>query len=363
MRYNQIRAMLAISLASLRSQIKSPTSLIFGIFFPLTFIFVFGYLGNGVPGKYEVAITRGSDTHNTIYNALLRDTSFSVTTGLSDDSLDLLLSKKEITSIISIESADPSQPLLVKVRFNAAQGNTAGSIMARLAALQNKDRFGIYSEGVKVAQIIPEVSDHRTFEAIDFVLPGQLGFSIMSLAIFGTAFTFFLLRNTLVLKRFFATPIRRHYIILGEALSRLGFQVATAAVIIIMGHYIFSFTLMHGVVTVLNMLLVSALGFLVFMGFGYVISGIAKTDSIIPVLANSITLPQMLLSGTFFPVESFPKWIQPICNVLPLTHLNNALRQIAYDGASLVDVWQPVGILVLWGIIVYALASRLFRWE
>ncbi len=363
MSYSQIRAMFAIALASLRSQIKSPTSLIFGIFFPLTFIFVFGYLGKGVPGKYEVGITRNSDIKNVVYQSLMHDTAFSVTTGISTDSLETLLSKKEITAIISIDSTAPSQPLLVKVRFHAAQGNTAGSIIARLSAIQNKDRFGIYSEGVKVAQILPEVSDQRTFEAIDFVLPGQLGFSIMSLAIFGTAFTFFLLRNTLVLKRFFATPIKRQYIILGEALSRLGFQVITAAIIIVMGHLIFNFTLLHGAVTVLNMLIASILGFLVFMGFGYAISGIAKTDSIIPVLANSITLPQMLLSGTFFPVESFPKWIQPICNVLPLTHLNNALRQIAYDGASLLDVWQPIGVLIIWGVVIYALAARVFRWE
>ena len=60
------------------------------------------------------------------------------------------------------------------------------------------------------------------------------------------------------------------------------------------------------------MLTLSAMGLIVFMGFGFVVSGIAKNESVIPPLANVITLPQFLLSGTFFPIDAFPKWLQAI---------------------------------------------------
>ncbi len=363
MEYNQARAMLAITKASLRSQLKNPSSIVFGVFFPMIFIIIFGYLGKGGIGKYHVAISKESNISNPIYDALIADTAFEVTPNLSKDSCDEMLTKKDIVAVITINETAPGLPMLVKVRFNAAQGNTAGSIMTRLAAIENKDRLGIYAQGNKIAQIIPDVSTDRTYEAIDFVLPGQLGFSILSLAIFGTAFTFFFLRNTLVLKRFFATPIKRQYIILGEAFSRLFFQVITTLIILFVGHYAFNFTLVNGWVTVLNMTIVSSLAFLVFMGFGFVISGLAKTESVIPPFANLITLPQLMLSGTFFPIESFPKWMQPICNILPLTHLNDALRKIAYDGSNLIEIWQPLGALILWGIIIYYTASRVFRWE
>ncbi len=363
MKYSQLRAMLAITKASLLSQLKSPSSIVFGIAFPMIFIFVFGYLGKGIAGKYHVAITSNSLQENDVYRGLVKDTAFKVLTGLTNDSCEELLTKKDIQAIVSIESPASGAPLIVKVRFNAVQGNTAGSIMSRIAGMQNKDPFGIYEQGNKIGQIVPEVSTSRTFEAIDFVLPGQLGFSILSLAVFGTAFSFFFLRNTLVLKRFFATPIRREFIILGEAFSRLFFQVITALIIIVIGHYAFNFTLVHGAITVINMLLVSSLGFVVFMGFGFMVSGVAKTEGTIPPFANLITMPQFLLSGTFFPIESFPDWMQPICKILPLTHLNNALRNIAYDGYSLFQVWQPVGILLIWGVGIYFIASRVFRWE
>jgi ABC-2 type transport system permease protein len=81
----------------------------------------------------------------------------------------------------------------------------------------------------KVAELRTEVVNTRTFSSIDFILPGMLGFSLLSAGVFGTAFVFFNLRNTLVLKRFFATPIQRTYIVLGEGLSRVMFSTLTSS--------------------------------------------------------------------------------------------------------------------------------------
>jgi len=99
------------------------------------------------------------------------------------------------------------------------------------------------------------------------------------------------------------------------------------------------------------------------MGFGFIVSGIAKNEGSIPPLANIITLPQFLLAGTFFSIEVFPRWLQPICKILPLTYFNDAMRKIAFEGAHLVDCWQQIGILLIWGVIVYMAAIKIFRWE
>ena len=111
------------------------------------------------------------------------------------------------------------------------------------------------------------------------------------------------------------------------------------------------------------MLLLSAIGLVVFMGFGFVVSGLARNESTIPPIANIITLPQFLLSGTFFPVDAFPGWLQKIANVLPLTWLNDALRKIAFEGAGFGDISTHLLVILAWGIVVYAAAVRVFRWE
>jgi ABC-2 type transport system permease protein len=168
---------------------------------------------------------------------------------------------------------------------------------------------------------------------------------------------------TLVIKRFFATPVKRYSIVLGEAIARIVFSLLGALFIILIGYYFFGFTLIHGFVTVLEMLFLSALGLIVFMGFGFVVSGIAKNESSVPPIANIITLPQFLLSGTFFSITAFPTWLQPISRALPLTYLNDALRQVAFEGATLMDVSHQVLILLIWGIIIYAVAVKTFKWE
>ena len=198
---------------------------------------------------------------------------------------------------------------------------------------------------------------------IDFILPGQLGFSLLASGVFGIAFTFFSLRNTLVLKRFFATPISRTYIILGEMFSRVSFQMITAVVIILAGYYFFDFTLIYGFETFIELLVLSFIGLVVFMGMGFIVSGVAKNDNTIPPFANLITLPQFLICGTFFPIDVFPKWLQWIAQVMPLTHLNNALREVAFSGNNLWDERWEVSILLLWGIVVYAIAVKVFKWE
>jgi ABC-2 type transport system permease protein len=99
------------------------------------------------------------------------------------------------------------------------------------------------------------------------------------------------------------------------------------------------------------------------MGFGFVVSSLAKNESSIPPFANLFTMPQFLLAGTFFSIDVFPTWLQPICRVLPLTHFNDAMRQIAFEGAHLADCGKQIGILALWGVAIYALAIKVFKWE
>jgi ABC-2 type transport system permease protein len=99
------------------------------------------------------------------------------------------------------------------------------------------------------------------------------------------------------------------------------------------------------------------------MGFGFIVSGLAKSDSTIPPFANLITMPQFLIGGTFFSIEAFPKWLQPVSRALPLTHLNAALRKVAFEGQNLFQVRQEIGILAIWGIVVYFIAIKVFKWE
>jgi ABC-2 type transport system permease protein len=99
------------------------------------------------------------------------------------------------------------------------------------------------------------------------------------------------------------------------------------------------------------------------MGVGLIFSSVAKSDSSIPLLINLFGFPQMMLSGTFFPIEVFPVWLQSICRILPLTQYNDSIRKIAFEGQGILDCWREIGILGIWTVIIYIIATRVIKWE
>lgn len=363
--YSQLRAMLAITKASLRSILRSPSAVVFTLLFPLIFILVFGFIRGG-DIRLRVGLQPESEMENALFEQLGASPGVTLVLGETEDQLQASLKKGDLDALVRIvRNASPTteSSYTLQLTTTITGGESAAIVRSMLEHLVDKANLEAMGPRRDLAKLEQKVVQSREYKTIDFILPGQLGFSLLSSGVFGTAFVFFNLRQTLVVKRFFATPIRKPYIVMGEALSRMVFSLLGAAFLITVGHFAFGFTLVHGWITFLSMIGLSALGLIVFMGFGFLVSGLAKSESTIPPLANVITLPQFLLSGTFFSIQNFPAWLQPICKVLPLTYLNEAMRLVAYDGAGWDQLWMPVGIVILSGIVVYALAVRFFRWE
>ncbi len=377
--YSNTKATLAIAKASFRSILRSPSAVVFSLVFPLIFIVVFANIGGGGI-SVDVGVAKTCDTSSIIYKALKSVKIVNLVTNQSTDEMNKNLSKGSIDAILDIKnnhsggltlypplSLPPNNlpnkpPFSVNVQYTKASNKDGilKSVISNIISQMNSSM----SKGLpQMAEVNETTIQGREYKYIDFILPGMLGFSLLSSGVFGTAFVFLSLRLTLVIKRFFANPVKRYSIVLGEALARIVFALLGALFIIGIGHYAFGFTLIHGFITVLNMLVLSAIGLIIFMGFGFIISGVAKNESTVPPFSNIITLPQFLLSGTFFSTTAFPVWLQHISRVLPLTHLNDAMRKVAFEGASLGEVSHQLLILGIWFVGIYIVAVKTFKWE
>lgn len=362
--YSQMRAMLAITRASLSAAFRSPQGVFFSLFFPIVLIVIFGSLGRGGPMSVDVAFDKQTDTTNVLYRNLANNPLFDFQQG-TEAEVDDLLKKGRITARIRIVPVKKSDTTLYDIHLvtsSASMRNFAVLQTALENVIQEVDEK-VYPGRPSVAFISHEQVQGRAYAQIDFLLPGMIGFSLIGAAIFGIAFSFYALKETLVLKRLYSTPIRKPYIVLGEAIARVIFQLTTVVVLIAFGYFVYGFTLAHGFITFLEMMLLSFLGLIVFMGFGFVISGVARNQNVIPIYANIFMFPQYFLSGTFFPKTALPLGLQSVINYLPLTALNDAMRNVAFEGTGLLSCWKEISILVAWGIIVYATAVRVFKWE
>ena len=359
--YSNLTATLALAKASFRSITRSPSAVVFTLAFPMIFILVFGFIGGG--GVHvDIALKPGTDMQNPVVQALSKNPIIRVYANPAKKNIDSLLSKGDLDAIIDVQKNPAGRPAYITdVTYTSVAPDKKNILQSVLNDLSF--RLNTQNTVPSVTEIRAQTITGRAYSTIDFILPGQLGFSLLSTGVFGTAFVFFSLRQNLVIKRFFATPVKKSSIVIGEGIARIGFALIGALIIILIGHFFFNFTLLKGAETVLNMMILSFLGVVVFMGFGFVVSGLAKSESTIPPISNIITLPQFLLSGTFFSIDVFPKWLQPISHALPLTHLNDAMRKVAFDGAGLWDVRLQILYILLWGIGVYAVAVKVFKWE
>ena len=365
--YSQSRALWAITRASFKAIFANPSAIIFSILFPIIFVLIFGAFGRGGAPVYRVAVSEGCDTLNIFFQSIkanpqIRVISYPDTVARNKDLL-----KGRLSALICVKEAKDSsgtQSFTVETKTTSASNNTIGGLLGILQSERMKYELALSGSKMDHVQIgKPDIKEVRPYRQIDFILPGQLGFSILFSTLFGVAFTFFGLREQLVLKRFYASPVRKLNILAGIGVSRLFFQLLSVVVLLLFGHFALNFTLHHGIITFFEIIIVTIVMLFLLMGVGLIFSSIVKTDTSIPLLINLFGFPQMMLSGTFFPIEVFPKWLQEICRVLPLTQYNDAIRKISFEGQHITDCWKQLGILGIWMIITYILLVRVLKWE
>jgi ABC-2 type transport system permease protein len=199
----------------------------------------------------------------------------------------------------------------------------------------------------------------RDLGYIDFLVPGILGLTIMQLGLFSVAFGFVQLKTTGTLRRLFATPTSPNYFLGAQVSSRLLITIVQVLILLGVGLW-FGVQLVGSIFVVLAL---SVVGSIVFLAMGFGVAGWAKNENQAAPVANLISLPMMFLSGSFFPREAMPEFLQQVTRFLPLTYLNDALRAVINDGAGL-DVIGPDLIgLAIWAVISFIIATRLFKWE
>ena len=195
---------------------------------------------------------------------------------------------------------------------------------------------------------------------VDFLVPGLIGMNLMGSGLWGLGFTVVIARSRKLLKRFAATPMRRSHYLLSFMLSRLAFLILEVAAVIVFAWLVFGFTVRG---SWLSVVLTTILGGFTFSGLGLLVAARPTTIEGVSGLMNFIMLPMWLLSGTFFSSERFPHILQPFIQALPLTALNNVLRALMNEGASLSSNWLPISILLAWCLISFVVALKIFRWQ
>lgn len=208
------------------------------------------------------------------------------------------------------------------------------------------------------ALAVDRVTEHGA-RYIDFLFPGLLGMSLMGTGLWAIGFAVADMRQRRVLKRFLVTPMRRSSFLASFLTSRLVFLAAEVTLITAFGVWVLGVPLRTSLAT---FAVVCTLGAVAFSALGLLVASRARTIEGVSGLLNLVIIPMWLGSGVFFSYERFPEEIHALLRALPLTALNDALREGMIDGAGLAEVVPELLVLALWTVVPFALALRVFRW-
>lgn len=359
---NQFRAFFTMMKYFFLAQTRNPATFAFGFMFPVVFISIFGLIGN------ETApITIGLPTESNLTNPItksIKEQDFIKTEEATKADLEKKMRQGKLSGIILVDTSNQQPPTYtIKVITSQANPQEAAGVTSFVKGLADETNLKLAGvENPRVSIIKSEISG-RQFRYIDFALPGMIGFSLLSTALFGTVFGLIYLKKALVLKRMFATPTKALTILLAQGGSRLIVALLQTILILAIGIIAFKFYLPYGFQSFIELLLISTIGLVAFLGFGYFFAGLASDENSAGPLVNLVSLPQFLLSGTFFPTDSLPSWIQPVANNLPLSYFNMAVRKITTEGGDITQTIPYLLGMIAWGAVMYILAAKTFRWE
>jgi len=252
---------------------------------------------------------------------------------------------------VLVRPGDPGAPVLT---FDPTRAETRLAQLATVEALE-------HAAGRR--DVVGATLDTRVRAGsryIDFLIPGLIGLNLLGTGMWGIGFPIATARQQKLLKRMLATPMRRSDYLLSHMLARLVWLVMEVVAVLGFGMLAFGVQVRG---SWLAFALVNLLGAVTFSALGLLVASRARTIEAVSGLMNVTMMPMWLLSGSFFSADRFPTAMQWLVQALPLTAVNNALRAIMSEGAGLLTVATPLGIIVAWGVASFFAALALFRWE
>jgi ABC-2 type transport system permease protein len=362
------RTIFTLTLYLSKRFMRDKTALFFTFMFPLLFLFVFGALNRGSGDvSFDVAFINNAQSQfaHEFERSVRQNKVFKIKDKVSSISdAKERMGRGEIDSIIElpppfgeVKNGLPNGEVIVYYEAASPQtGQTLAGIMQTNLDAINK-RLTNHTDPLTVKQAPTKTANLSSF---DYVFAGLMGFTILSLGIFGMANGFPVEKKTGRLRRLRATPLRASQLILATAIEYLLIGLVSLAMMFAVSLFMFDFN-MRG--DYLNLLIFTILGILTMFGFGLAIGGWARNEQQSAPLSNLIAFPMMFLSGTFFPRFLMPEWLQNLTGYLPLTPIIDGLRLITTEGRTLLSLGPQLLIIGVWTLVIYFIAIRVFRWE
>ncbi len=346
----------ALTLAMVRGFVRDRMTLFWSVVFPLMFLVVFGgLLTDQATPKLDVVQVGSVAVLDAMPDEALNEIEKSIDITMSDD-LDTAIEdvrKGDISAVITEEDNT------LVVHYSQADQVKAAQVQGMIAGIVDVANAGVAQAPAKWDMRAEQVED-ESLTAIQYITPGMLGWAVAMSAVFGAAVNLVAWRKSGLLRRLRLTPVPTSSVVLARVGVSMAVTLGQTVIFIAVAYFGFDLQLTGWWPLIFPLILV---GTLAFLSIGLFAGAITKTEEAAVGLANFLVLPMAFLSGSFFPLDGAPDWLQTVSKALPLRHLNDGMLDVMVRGEGPEALVLPVIVLLGFAAVVTAISMRFFRWD
>jgi ABC-2 type transport system permease protein len=365
-----MHTLVRLTSANLKSFTRDRAAMFWTLAFPLVFILLFGAIFSGGTSRFTVAWVDGDGSPSStalLSNPALANVLTLKTYPTADDAIAamkqgdvraVLVIPKGFGAAIASAGTVGGAALPLTVYTDPSNQQVSGTITGIVASLVGG--FNQAASGQPpILALQTQTVQSEAISAVAYLVPSILAMALMQLGLF-SAIPIVEQRESLILKRIAATPIKRRTFIAANVITRLLIGLIQAVVILAVAQVVFGITLLGNPFVFAGIVV---LGALAFIALGYVVASFAPTEDSASQMVSILQFPLMFLSGIFFALESLPQVLRSVAAFMPLTYLGDALRQVMVGGTPFVPLGVGVGILAAWLVGCFLISARFFRWQ
>ena len=352
-----------------RQYIRSKTGAFFAFVFPILLILLFGAIFTQSSTRVTLPVQNLDDgqASQDILSILNK-------TGLVK--IEMISPQENLTSYIHDKSL--SLALFIPSNFNSSiaqlkASNGTGVVNLTLYGDPSQSTFGTANAALNAAVTSlnynlegtrPLISydtkkpGSEQFSFIDFFVPGVVGITVMTNSLYSMTSICAEYRNRGYFKLLATTKIRKYEWLLSKFVFYTLLLYASLFVTFAVGKLAFN---IQATLTPISLLLIPAGAFL-FVSLGMLLGVVIKDPESGAAISIVIGFPMMFLSGSFWPLDSMPLYMQAVAKALPLTYFNDGLRDTMVYGNTMSSIFNLLVVVAI-GIVFFVLASRLMSWK
>ncbi|MEE9237740.1 MAG: ABC transporter permease [Thermoplasmata archaeon] len=364
-----MRRVLADLVAYAKQYLRSPSATFFTLVFPIILLLVFGgVFGNPEQVNIEVHVQDLDDSlmSRTLIDAVGETGVITIVMISPDEDLEAYVREQSIPAALLIPEdfetevqmalagspfAQPEVVLygdLSNSAFQTVQGTISSVVTGFNFMLHDVDR---------IVEVGTQSISQESASALDFFLPGIIGITVLT-PLFAVSTTAAEYSERNYFKLLATTPLRKSEFLFSRTVWMVILIFISTILMILIARLVFG-TLY--VLTPVAVALIAA-GSVLFVSIGMAIGNFAKATDAASAVANVIYFPMMFLTGTFFPLEIMPDFIQTVSRFLPLTYFNDGLRDTLVFG-NVSSALTNLGIVSVLAVAMFALAAWSLRWR